>query len=113
MFAYAPVFHTRSRVDQAAWAEEQLSIASQASALEALLLERWDDERVRKRARLQWRKLKKDLVLLLRSQKKLVLPTMLRFVDGEALVEAQKSFVNSLSSEDLPLVLQGAWRGRV
>ncbi len=55
-----------------------------------------------KRARLAWKKLKRDLVVHLRNQKKFVIPKMLRFVKGDALIEAQ---IACLENADLDMLV--------
>lgn len=105
---YAPILADlegggRSYIDAGDIAEWEAQLASFHTNVEALLrmvvIAAGVEDRARKKLRFAWRKLKKDLVLLLRDQKKLLLPTLLRFATGERLEEAQSAFVTSISQD--------------
>ena len=91
-----------SPVEFARW-QEGLRAAEQ---LLASLEHGWDEDWPARKTRMGWKKLKREWVLGLRTQKKYLVPKMLRFVSGETLETAQLNCLSSLDEADRKLLVE-------
>lgn len=93
---YATFF---SRSETNAWTETHRNF-------EALFTSLGENVSKPKKFRVLWKKLKKEIVLYLRSQKKLVVPHLLRFEEGERLVEAQLKCFKLCDDQTLRILME-------